>query len=189
MPKGDEKKDEGGNQQPPAKPDEGTGGDSRPDNKGEKVVSKDRFDQVNDRMKAAEQKVAELEKLEAEAAEKAKIDNGKAQEVIDTQKAKIADLELSKARLESLLPILEKQIADAAADFPAEVKAMLDVAETLEKKLELLPQARSLAEKLTNPGNRAPGNQRKQTPDGGPTGAEAIAGAKDVVSRQRSYGL
>lgn len=188
MAEGDEKREEGGNQQPPAKPDDGTGGDANPENKGAHV-SKDRFDEVNSRMKKAEAENARYKAAQAEADEKAKIESGKAQEVIDGQKATIAELELSKSRLESLLPILEKQITDAAAEFPAEVKAMLDVADTIEKKLELLPQARSLAEKLTNPGNRAPGNQRKQTPDGGPTGAEAIAGAKDVVSRQRSYGL
>lgn len=170
------------------KTDDDKGSPGTPPANGEHMIPKDRFDAViaeRNKLRAENEARAEADR---KAAEKKAIEDGEFQKVIDGQKAQITELTAKAARFDALVKTLEPQIDAESKDWPDEVKSYLAVAETIERKLELMPNARSLAAKLANGGQPPPpGTGDRPKPKGGAADAEAdrIARAADASRYRR----
>lgn len=187
MPEPEEKKGNDGDGGNPPKPDD-KGSPGTPPANGEHMIPKARLDEVIAERNKLRADQEARDKSERDATEKKKIEDGKLQEVIDAKSAEIVTLKATAARFDALVKTLEPQIDAESKDWPEEAKSYLAIAETIEKKLELLPAARSLAAKLANGGTAPPpGTGDKPKPKGGPPPAETQKGAKSHVMGQRSY--
>lgn len=177
--KNDDKDKKGAEEKPDPSSSDDKGSTGQPPANGDQTIPKQRFDEViAERNKLREEKEAR-EKAEREATEKKAIEDGKLQEVINAKTAEIATLTATAARVDTLVKAFEAQIEAESKDWPEEAKAYLAVGETIEKKLELLPHARSLAVKLTNGGAAPPpGTGDKPKPKGDAADAEADKRAK-----------
>ena len=154
------------------------------------TIPKARFDEViaeRNKLRADAEARAELDR---KATEKKAIEDGKLQEVIDAKTAEIAQLTVTAARFDALVKALEPQIDAESKDWPDEAKSYLAIAETIEKKLELLPVARSLAAKLANGGTTPPpGTGTRPPPKGGPDQKQQDVKLVQDAVRQGSYGF
>lgn len=110
--------------------------------------------------------------------------------MIDAKSAEIVTLKATVDRYNALVETLTPQLEAESADWPEEARAMLALGETLEKKLAIMPSARSLAAKLANKGAPPPpssgtGNMPPPAGDAGSAEADARARAADSARYRR----
>lgn len=150
---------------------------------------------ISDRLAAQkrtiEDKLAkDQEEATRKAAEKKAIEDGKLQEVIDAKTAEIAAIQPKAELADRLVATFTAQIEAESKDWPEEARDMLGLAESVDKKLEILPKARALAAKLTGgAGSHPPGTAKRPEPKGGSDPAKAAEGAAQYVAGKRVYSL
>lgn len=155
------------------------------------AIPKERFDEVNEKRKAAEAKLAEFEAA-SKAAEEKRMESEKKFEDLATKRATERDAEKARAdAAEAKITSLEArlhQVADARAkELPEKQRSRVPTAEQasaadrIERIEELLEIVRDLAP-ATVPGN-GPGPK----PAGGPSPADAGKLAASHVRANRSY--
>lgn len=155
-----------------------------------KMVSIERFNEVNNKLKKLEEDAAKATKAQQEADEKRLKEEGKHKELADSLQAKLGDLEPQHKALTERVAQLEEKLAAGLEleikDWPVEVKA-LDPGKDADllARLEWVGKSRALAAKL---GAQPPvgGNGRRPAPSG-PAGGGKEKKIEPIYDVRRNF--
>jgi septal ring factor EnvC (AmiA/AmiB activator) len=150
------------------------------------------------RERLAEQKTSletklakDREEADRKAAEEKARKDGELDKVITAKEAEIADLKPKADLADRLVATFTAQIEAESKEWPEEARDMLALAESVDKKLEVLPKARALAAKLSTggTGSHPPGTAKKPEPKGGTDPKSLVDKAVHDALRSGGYGF